>query len=1186
MVQERKAGKASEEEGAYQNFVTTAEATSCGEAEAFGHEARRRPSGAAGRKKRQRNEPPLTSTKGAAQHLGDNCLLERESADNAMSAADYSNRPGTVAHGERPGTTSKPANMSLDALLQGEAASGSNELGNRPSTVSGSRKSISIEDALAMELNAPTNTPASVDKAQALQSQKQTQKYQVPSTSQGSRDFPSRKLHTSTGSRSSRERMESIHSERLGMSTALSQSSTMNRRAKTAGSTLGSGPKSPGKASRTSRTRGMNMNVLFDSMDISYRKDRADLNTPKSTRRSGTALMEEKGMSLNFLLPKSMIPERHEVAERWPIVPNLLRARNHTSFKSLKEEGVYYDNGNKEWCKTVFPSWQPGSRADALMLRKWANEAIDNFNMGTPKANVLEDMKGAQRILTTAFHELTRQVLIGCRERGELMSELWNSQTILFAKALEISEAELNRTHLKLEEAETKVEDAKQAALDEKINQVLKGSEVQEENERMKKELKDLRRKVDRLGGDHSSESPESSTSAAARRRSRFSSQKMDMNRAANRSLSESSKEAESTEAKFKKAQAARSGKAGRRASTRTSIVLNKLDEKSDLIASFQKREDSLAEENAMLRDMLASVKAEFVDLQRELIRLEQAEWEAMDLTSRAEYAESRFEDISDQMRSMTPRPERHFGAVVADNDEVDDEDLMDILNDALDEPKYREMPAESLTSMLLGQTDNGVPLQPYMSFRGCLEPIVSSSSRKLSRKKLEDSLRNGDLENLEEVCPHEVILLMQRALRDKFEVISFCNFLCGIDAYSNPIDQEYFGSVAPMDVPRHELLSMIKNGSMPTAERVDTLIEDKRRMRREINEARENLNRFMQTEQRKEIARKKREQQQRKMKPLDLFLADIENTDSSKYKSFIGLGNGSDVPSFLRFHGKIPFKKMSKRETEKMTKEIWKAKMDWEHKTGDEFYLLDFVYIYLKDAVGIQSSIALEGYNFVFSLKKYSYDVDCELFLKILTGDVMEEVYLEQVDLQKSMEKLMTTLDRVSNKKETGYIDKSELKSALQSFFAVGQPNGKQTTRFDELLEKLNKEQPLAKVDYRKLLSEDEDFNQGPFMECVREQMLMKRIEYFKELENLIYEQTGYDEKCDEEQVRVALLHLNPDLIKLELRKKVQTCFPKGVELTTVALALSTLKRGATKLARKAKPKRGFRGSVIGKLG
>jgi len=123
--------------------------------------------------------------------------------------------------------------------------------------------------------------------------------------------------------------------------------------------------------------------------------------------------------------------------------------------------------------------------------------------------------------------------------------------------------------------------------------------------------------------------------------------------------------------------------------------------------------------------------------------------------------------------------------------------------------------------------------------------------------------------------------------------------------------------------------------------------------------------------------------------------------------------------------------------------------------------------------------------------------------------------------------------------------------------------------------------------VDYRRLLSEDEDFNQGPFMECVREQMLIERIEYFKELENLIYEETNYDEKCDEEQVRVALLQINPDLSKVELRKKLQSCFPKGVEMTTVALALSTLKRGATKLsnvvAQKKRGKRGARGSVIG---
>ncbi|QDZ20499.1 hypothetical protein HOP50_04g30170 [Chloropicon primus] len=1087
-------------------------------------------------------------------------------------SADYLKRPGTVAHGERPGTTSKPTRASLDALMEDRA-------GASPSPGEGRRKSLSIEEMLAgggTDFPEVGKTSSTGERGSPLKTKK----------SQDFGGFPSsRKLHTSSGAFATQrsqgmspELGSSMHSERLGLSTAFSQSTT-NRRAKTAGSVTS--PKS--KPNRTSRTRGMNMNMLFDSPDVSYRKERATMSTAGASKRVGTAL-EGKGMSLDFLLPKTMIPEKHEVAERWPIVPNLLRARNLSSFKSLKDEGVYYDAENKQWCKTVFPSWQPGSRADAMMLRKWANEAIESFNMSTPKSNVLEDMKRAQKILSTAFHELTRQVLISCRERGELMAELWNSQTVLFARAMEISELELNRTHLKLEEAENKVEEAKQAALDEKINQVLKSRQIADENESMKKELKELRRKVDRRVVE-SSNSPDASITSVARRRSRFASQKMEVQRVA-ASREPQKEDADHAEDEASKIARAKRAKGGRRASTRTSIVLHKLDEKADLIANFQKREDSLAEENTMLREMLASVKSEFVDLQRELIRLEQVEFNVLELTGRAEYAESRFEDISDQMRSMTPRPERNFGAVGVDSDEIDTQDLMDILNDALDEPKYRDMPAESLTSMLLGQTDNGVPLQPYMSFRGCLEPIVSSSANKMSRKKLEDALKCGDIQNLEDVCPHEVILLMQRALRDKFEVVSFCNFLCGIDACSNPIDPDYFGSISHMGVPRHELLSMIKNGSMPTAERVNVLNEDKRKMRREIQDAKDTLNRFMQTEQRKEMARKKREQQQRKMKPIDLFLADLESSDLSKYKSFIGLGNGSDVPSFLRFHGKVPVKKMSKRETEKMTKEIWKAKLEWEAKTGDQFYLIDFVYIYLKDAVGIQSSIAMEGYNFVFSLKKHSYDVDCELFLKILTGEVMEEVYLEQLELQTGIEKLMVTLDRVSNKKETGFVDKTELKSALLSYFCVGQPNGKQTTRFEELLEKLNTEQPLAKVDYKKLLKEDEDFNQGPFMECAREQMLVERIEYFKELENLIYEETGFDEKCDEEQVRSALQNLNPDLSKLELRKKLQSCFPKGVEVTTVALALATLKRGATKISATRggkKGKRNARASIIG---
>jgi len=40
-------------------------------------------------------------------------------------------------------------------------------------------------------------------------------------------------------------------------------------------------------------------------------------------------------------------------------------------------------------------------------------------------------------------------------------------------------------------------------------------------------------------------------------------------------------------------------------------------------------------------------------------------------------------------------------------------------------------------------------------------------------------------------------------------------------------------------------------------------------------------------------------------------------------------------------------------------------------------------------------------GYNLLYSVWKYSFDADCSLFLKILKGDIKEDVYLQQINLQ-----------------------------------------------------------------------------------------------------------------------------------------------------------------------------------------
>ena len=40
-------------------------------------------------------------------------------------------------------------------------------------------------------------------------------------------------------------------------------------------------------------------------------------------------------------------------------------------------------------------------------------------------------------------------------------------------------------------------------------------------------------------------------------------------------------------------------------------------------------------------------------------------------------------------------------------------------------------------------------------------------------------------------------------------------------------------------------------------------------------------------------------------------------------------------------------------------------------------------------------------GYNLLYSVWRYSFDADCSLFLKILKGDLKEDVFVQQINLQ-----------------------------------------------------------------------------------------------------------------------------------------------------------------------------------------
>jgi hypothetical protein len=66
-----------------------------------------------------------------------------------------------------------------------------------------------------------------------------------------------------------------------------------------------------------------------------------------------------------------------------------------------------------------------------------------------------------------------------------------------------------------------------------------------------------------------------------------------------------------------------------------------------------------------------------------------------------------------------------------------------------------------------------------------------------------------------------------------------------------------------------------------------------------------------------------------------------------------------------------------------------------------------------------------------------------------------------------------------------------TDFRTALFSFFRVGQPGGKSLASFDELMQALEEDQAGPNVEWKKVFEEDREFNQGEFAEATRDQFL-----------------------------------------------------------------------------------------------
>ena len=280
------------------------------------------------------------------------------------------------------------------------------------------------------------------------------------------------------------------------------------------------------------------------------------------------------------------------------------------------------------------------------------------------------------------------------------------------------------------------------------------------------------------------------------------------------------------------------------------------------------------------------------------------------------------------------------------------------------------------------------------------------------------------------------------------------------------------------------------------TADKVLDLQERYEALRTENAGLASRLARCLELDEKRSLARQQLEEEA-KLEPkgsiaryLDMLEEKGEETWSSQ---LVGMGQAIDVPKLFRFGGKIRNKQMSKRDTEKMVREVWKDRLASLGSKGSSTLLVDFLGSWLQKKVGIAAAVLEMGYNFLYGLWRYKWDADCELFLKILMGDIREEVYIAQNKLQLDINELFEALDKL-NGQATGSIPKEELVVALRAFFKVGKLDGKSEEMFEEALAALETDQPGALVEWRKVFEEDREFNQGAFAECIREQFLTER--------------------------------------------------------------------------------------------
>ncbi|KAM5262711.1 translin-associated factor X-interacting protein 1 [Ctenodactylus gundi] len=263
----------------------------------------------------------------------------------------------------------------------------------------------------------------------------------------------------------------------------------------------------------------------------------------------------------------------------------------------------------------------------------------------------------------------------------------------------------------------------------------------------------------------------------------------------------------------------------------------------------------------------------------------------------------------------------------------------------------------------------------------------------------------------------------------------------------------------------------------------------------------------------------------------VDVLLEEIGEGLLREKDFFPGLGYGEAVPPLLRYDGLVENKKPSKKDVVNLLKDVWKERFAEEQK--EKFP--DFFFNFLERRFGPSDAIAW-AYTIFENIKLFRSSDVMSQFYAVLTGKMLESVYVSQKEIAAHLLKEMTNADCQNE----GFLNMEQFSTILKSTFPF-----KKEEHIQELIEAGNwfsNGSNIDLLDYCSMFKEDAEGQSEPFVQKLWEQYVIEKNEYLRELKQELGLEL-YDE-VTLSKLREALMNIDPSLDKETLNTHLSQAF------------------------------------------